>query len=78
MKKNSLGQKISELFNKANLPPNSLIHDPKIKIKAKPGNTHGIQGGGRMSEKEKARHAKLNANLKCSRKRKPDFICTMD
>lgn len=80
MKKGSLGQKISELFDKANLPKDSLIHDPRIKIKAKPGDTYGIQGDGqhKMSEEEKAHHAKLNANLKRSRNKKPDFLCTMD
>jgi hypothetical protein len=77
-KKSSLGEQISELYGRANLPPDSLIHDPRIKSKAKPGDTYGIQGSGsrKMSKKEKAYHAKLNAKLKRSRKRKPDFICS--
>jgi len=71
-RKGSLKKQLGELFDKANLPPDCPIGDPRKKIKIEGDGTYGIQGDGpQMSPKDIAHHRKLDANLKRSRKGRP-------
>jgi len=78
MKKLSpLAKKLGEIYDKAHLPPDSLIRDPRKKYKVEGDGTFGIQGDKmRISKKEKAYHARLDANIKRSLKRKPKHVCS--